>query len=295
MANQQLCILNGLTKHLTGFQCGVTRIFQTGTPFCAKHLRNIFMIDARYAEPRKQEGRYCSSYGPYLVISPGATIHENCILIPTITAFEQHKSDINPYVLDWMNDLTRKHRNAAAYAVCELIKYWGTTEPSADKDQATRCAIGERDSVVKTVEEMPDHLSVMRSCTLDQATPLNTIPLLLGFTALHMCPSVLLPAHNVENYAEFAVLANIKYDANKGFISKKNLVSAERLVLEASSIIDSSQATVFHHRREMTAQDGWLFGIDALEQGIRRSNPTPVFSYETMRSGTLPAACFKYS
>ncbi|KAI1293977.1 hypothetical protein HDE_06217 [Halotydeus destructor] len=295
MSNQQLCVLNGLTRNLTGFQCGVTRVFQTGTPFCAKHLRNIFMIDAKYDEPRKQEGRYCSSYGPYLVLSPGATINGNCIIFPSFTAFQQHKAEINPYVLDWMNDLTRKHRNAAAYAVCEVIKYWGSIETGADKDQATKCAIGERDFVVKAIDDMQEHVSVMRSSTFNQANSLHNIPRLFGFTGIHMCPSVVLPAQNTENFEQFAVVSNVKYDENKGFISKKNLVSAERLVLEVNSSIDSSQAVVFHHRRETTAQDSWGFGIDSLEQAIKRSNPVPVFSYETLKSAALPSSCLKYS
>ncbi|KAI1298267.1 hypothetical protein HDE_04248 [Halotydeus destructor] len=295
MSNQPLCILSGLTKHLTGFQCGVTRVFQTGTPFCAKHLRNIFMIDARYDEPRKQEGRYCSSYGPYLVLSPGASISTNCIIFPSYTAFAQHKAEINPYVLDWMNDLTRKHRNAAAYAVCEVIKNWGSLETGAEKDQATKCAIGERDSVIKAIDDMQEHLSVMRSSKFTQTSSLFNIPRLLGFAGIHMCPSVVLPSQNSENFEAFGLVSNVKYDTNKGYIAKKNLVAAERLVLEVTSLIDSSQAIVFHHRRETTAQDSWSFGIDSLEQAIRRANPVPVFSYETLQSAALPASCLKYS
>ncbi|KAI1284276.1 hypothetical protein HDE_12488 [Halotydeus destructor] len=291
----QSCLLYAISKNLGVFQCGTTKIFQTGTPFCAKHLREVFGIDVKYDTTRRLEGNHCSNFGPFLEVSPGIRFEPNCIIFPSAEAFESYKDGdldanfhINRTLINWLDDLKRKYPTSTSMVINQCLKYWGSDEESKDKDQGTKCAMGERDVLKKAVENMEPHMKLMSKMNLVGGTSLCRIPVLMGYTAMHMIPSVL---NNAGADGQYRAVANIKYVTQHGFYSLKTLIDGERLVLESTADADISLAEPFHHRREMTGEDHRQFRLDFLEESIRKAQPVASYSFNALKAGPLPPQC----
>jgi hypothetical protein len=279
--------------------CENTKVYRTGTPICADHLREIYGVDADYSLPQILQDHTVQTYGPYLHTSPeithplGTIIFGRRAVIDSILNNDETGGLINKITSKYLNNMKSDSRYPEDYKrlVAEIIRNLFEKDISLrENDRAMKKLLEAR------FKEVTDGISMYTPTTkiasniqissAGGAIPVSDLPLITQQFAIHMIPSIVNNApRNSINFLPSTTQSNVIY-TDDGFVAECKLVHRETFVLAAES--KTNLQSYLTHTRVATQSDKNESSIASIVDRAGKAHPKPIDSWDNLFSGKDP-------
>ena len=295
-----------LAKATASNMCSGLKPFQTGTPFCGAHLREIFGLQTTYFGPKKHGTNQSITYGPFLQVAPDVTFDVGTYIFPSremldsARQYVQSDENINPVLLDYIetNKLLRSGTNGStgqeALAVLDYLRNWqeeDTTKLDNTSHPTWTCIKEKKEEFIKACSstkiiskalediEIPDwaEVPVEEADEPGPVQPLSKVPYLLGFCGIHIAPALYCYK---TGYLPQTVISNVAYINKKGYITLKKLEHLDILIQTGQIKDPSSLSQILHHQRQRTTTDNTFFSSEYITNLGRQAYPRAFTSYD---------------
>jgi hypothetical protein len=280
--------------------CENTKVYRTGTPICADHLRDIYGVDADYSLPQILQDHSVQTYGPYLHTAPeiahplGTIIFGRRAVIDSILNNDETVNLINKQTSKFLSNMKSDSRYPEDYKRCVAETIRNLFEADIELRENDR---GLKKLLEARFKEVTDAISMYTPTTKIASNiqiaktgggviHVSDLPLIAQQFAIHMIPSIVnnSPKNNIK-FLPSTSQSNVVY-TEKGFVAESKLVHRETFVLAAEA--KTNLQGFLTHTRVANQSDKNESSISAIVERASKAHPKPIDSWENLFSGKDP-------